>query len=67
MDNLFKKSFVPWKLVARNELAQWEADDHAKKQYIKNLVISQVSSSTQIALSNFEIRPIPDDGPNGSV
>ncbi|KAL5320523.1 hypothetical protein ACEPPN_011329 [Leptodophora sp. 'Broadleaf-Isolate-01'] len=41
MDTLFKQSFVPWKLVARNELAGFEADAHAKKQYIKNLVISQ--------------------------
>ncbi|KAL2065145.1 hypothetical protein VTL71DRAFT_4286 [Oculimacula yallundae] len=44
LDTLFKQSFVPWKLVPRNELSKFEPDKSAKKQYIKNLVISQTGT-----------------------
>ena len=44
MDTLFKQSFVPWKLVARNELAKFEPEEHAKKQYITNLAITQTGN-----------------------
>jgi len=44
MDTLFKQSFVPWKLVARNELAKFEPEEYAKEQYITNLAITQTGN-----------------------
>lgn len=41
LDTLFKQSFVPWKLVARNQLVHFEPAKDSHKQYIKSLHIFQ--------------------------
>ncbi len=43
LDVVFRQSFVPWKLVARNELSKFEPADSNNKKYITSLKITQTS------------------------
>lgn len=43
LNTLFNQNLVPWKLVARNELAQFEPSTNSKR-YISSLVITQTTA-----------------------
>jgi hexosaminidase len=44
LQTLFTQNLVPWKLVARNELAQFEPAVNSRKTYITNLDITQTGT-----------------------
>ncbi|RDL34663.1 putative beta-hexosaminidase alpha chain [Venustampulla echinocandica] len=44
LSTLFKQNLVPWKLVPRNQLAEFEPAANSKKTYISTLTISQTGA-----------------------
>jgi hexosaminidase len=43
---IFNENFIPWKLVPRNQLSQYEPAPHNSKTYIKTIVITQSGSDS---------------------
>jgi hexosaminidase len=43
---IFNENFIPWKLVPRNELGQYEPAPHDQKTYIKTIVMTQSGVDT---------------------